>query len=86
MKDSALTGWEITRKYLIERRDELGMSSYQLAKVAGLAESQVSRYLSGEVTPSVIAFYQLIGALELNPYLVPKEMDTIEKPNRIFFN
>ena len=85
MKDAAVTGWNITRKFLLERRDDIGISHYEIAKRTGLPQSTVDRSLSGEVIPSVVIYYQILGALELNPYLIPKEIDR-NKKNRIFFN
>lgn len=57
--------WELTRLSLVERRDELNLTNYQLAKDAGMPEATVHRILAGQRVPSVINYYQLLVGLKL---------------------
>jgi predicted transcriptional regulator len=79
-KQVAEAAWEITRLFLVERRDGLGLTNYQLAKDADMPEATVHRIMAGQRVPSVINYFQLLAGLKINPRLVPKEKDRIKYP------
>lgn len=63
-----------------ERQAQLGISRYRLSKISGIKESNISRIWSGESKEITLpTFFRLCHALEINPYLVPKELDKNKK-------
>jgi hypothetical protein len=46
-----------------------------LAKKSGISRSVLYDYWAGKVDMSLINYYRICGALELRPYLVPKDND-----------
>jgi predicted transcriptional regulator len=65
----------ITIKYWQECLDEDGNSRYWLANKSGVSQSLLSDYWTGKVDMSLLNYYRICGALELRPYLIPKEID-----------
>jgi transcriptional regulator with XRE-family HTH domain len=49
-----------------DRMDAIGMSRATLATSAGIARSQIDRYLNGTVVPSVIAWEKMMTAVGLD--------------------
>jgi transcriptional regulator with XRE-family HTH domain len=66
---------KITINYWQECLDEDGHTRYWLANKSGVSQSMLSDYWSGKVDMSLINYYRICGALELRPYLIPKELD-----------
>jgi transcriptional regulator with XRE-family HTH domain len=66
---------KITIKYWQDCLNEAGHSRYWLANKSGLSQSLLSDYWTGKVDMSLINYYRICGALELRPYLIPKELD-----------
>jgi len=75
---------KITIKYWQECLDEDGHTRYWLAKKSGVSQSMLSDYWSGKVDMSLINYYRICGALELRPYLIPKELDDNDITNVSF--
>lgn len=82
---SAKAGRDIIIKYLKDRMEIQGISSYALAKKSGVSKSTLSRFFNGEVDISLLNYLKLLGALEIRPYLVSKEDDPTTM-NEINFN
>lgn len=53
------------RKIFIERRTELGISQYKLAKILGIAQSYVSELERGRKKPSIEMFFRICEVLDL---------------------
>lgn len=83
--NSAKMAIQITFKFLKERMKEKKISQYRLSKTTGISEGSLSGYFNGINEMSLSNYFKICGALELQPFLVPKE-DGGEMPNRIDFN
>lgn len=64
--------WEITLQFMERRKDELGLTIYQLAKDSNMPESTVHRIMKGERVPSVVSYLQLLKGLRLTQKLLKK--------------
>lgn len=62
------------RKVLVERRIELGMSQYKLAKILGIAQSYVSELERGRKRPSIELFFRICEVLNLE-VIIEKRSD-----------
>lgn len=87
MKEQSQFAWKVILSFMNDRIDDLELSRYQVSKRSGLDQATVKRILEGDRCPSVEVWIQLLIALELDPFLVPKE----QKPDmpdsgRIHFN
>jgi transcriptional regulator with XRE-family HTH domain len=60
------------------KNEKYGMSKYKLAKMAGVSESTISRFFNQESDITVFNFFKICYALQLNPYLIPEELDSEE--------
>jgi transcriptional regulator with XRE-family HTH domain len=70
-----------------DRIDALGLSRYQVAKLSGLDQATVKRILEGDRVPSVETWIQILIAIEVDPYLIPKEDKPAHKESgRVWFN
>ena len=85
-QNAAAEGWKILRSFIVQRQKELDVTDYRLAKLTGLQQSTISRYMSGQSEPGIVNFLAILGALNLRPYIVPSELDKDQEFNRIFFN
>lgn len=56
-----------------QKRQELGMSQYRLAKNVGIAQSFMNEIESGKKTPSLEVFFRICEALDIQ--LFPEEED-----------
>lgn len=75
----------ITIKYWDSCLEEMGKSRTWLSKKSGVPVTTLSDYWTGKSDMSLINYYRICGALELRPYLVPKDLDT-NHFNHIDFN
>ena len=75
----------ITIKYWQECLDEDGHTRYWLSQKCGISQSMLSDYWAGKVDMSLINYYRICGALQLRPYLIPKELDK-NQINNVGFN
>ena len=69
----------IMKKFLPDRMEDLGITQYRLAQILDVNRSTVKRWFDGDVNISLHDFLRICGALNLNPYLVPKEGDDTPK-------
>lgn len=87
MSDASKTAIQIIQSQMIlPRMQELGISQYELAKRTGLAFSTITRWFRGEMGISSENLIKILTALDLNIYIVPKELDKIKYKNRVFLN
>ena len=77
-ENAANTSVSITLKYLKDRMDELGINQSQLSNIIGVSKSTVKRWFDKDRDMSLTNYYKMCGALELRPYLIPKEDDDNE--------
>lgn len=84
--NAAQMGKELFFKYITERRKELGISQLKLSQLIEMDESTLIRNLKSETEMTLLTFIKICGALEIRPYLIPKESDDTEINNRIDFN
>lgn len=77
---------KITINYWQQCLEDSERSRYWLSKKSGVSQSLLSDYWSGKVDLSLINYYRICGALELRPYLIPKDLDRNKNFNRVDFN
>lgn len=82
---AANEGEKLTRQFILERMDELGITRYQLQQLTEINRSTIGRWLDGETSISFNNYLKILGALEIRPYLIPAEDDDTEM-QRMFFN
>ncbi len=82
---SANVGSDIIFKFIKERMKEKKITQKRLSELIGVNESTLIRNFKRETEMLLSTYLKICGALELHPYLVPKEMDRTEF-ERIFFN
>lgn len=83
--NAANIGFDMQVKYIKERMKELKIKQYQLAEMVGVSELTLIRNFKKETEMSHLTFLKICGALNIHPYLVPKEIDKTEFV-RMFFN
>ena len=66
-------------KYIKDRLDELNISVNKLSDMIGMPASTLHDNLSYNSKMSLFTFFKICGALDLNPYIQPKEKDDNEK-------
>ncbi len=84
-KNSSDMGYDLILSFLSDRMEEKQITKYRLSKLTEIPESTISRYFSKKVSMSLTNFLKICGALEIRPYLIPKEDDS-NKLNFINFN
>lgn len=82
---AANEGEKLTRQFILDRMDNLGVTRYRLQQLTGINRTTVARWLDGETSISFNNYLKILGALDIRPYLVPAEMDKNEIV-RMFFN
>jgi len=78
-------GKELIFSFMKERMKEKNISQLKLAELIDLNESTLIRNFKGETEMLLITYLKICGALEINPYMIPKENDNSEF-HRMFFN
>lgn len=82
---AAKMGFDIQLKFIKDRMKELKISQKKLAELIGINESTLIRNFKKETEMTHITHLKICGALRLNPYLVPEEINKDEF-ERIYFN
>jgi len=83
--NSSKMGKELIFSFIKERMKEKNISQLKLAELIDLNESTLIRNFKGETEMLLITYLKICGALEINPYMIPKENDNSEF-HRMFFN
>ena len=83
--NAANMGFDIQMKFINDRMNILGITRYQLSKLIDVSESTLSNNFRRKTEMSHLTFLKICGALDLNPYLVPKELNQ-DDFQRIYFN
>lgn len=83
--NSANLGSDIIFKFIKERMKEKKITQKKLSELIGVNESTLVRNFKKETEMLFSTFLKICGALELNPYLIPKEINKDEF-ERIYFN
>lgn len=78
-------GRDLIFKFFKYRMKEKGITQNELAKRIDVNVSTLVRNFKKETEMLLSTYLKICGALELNPYLLPKEMDATTM-NRIDFN
>lgn len=60
------------------RMKKLEITRYSLSKMTGVSESTISRFFNLESDLTLVNFFKICEALEINPYIIAKENDTKE--------
>ena len=64
--------------HLKSRMEDFKMSRYKLSKLAVISESSLSRFFNLESEISLLNFLKICSVLNLNPYVIASEYETIE--------
>ena len=72
-------------QFIKERMQDKGINQRDLARLIDVNESTLIRNFKSETQMLLSTYLKICGALELRPYLIPKEMDENEM-KQIFFN
>lgn len=56
------------REVIRNKREQLGWSQYQLAKVAGITQSFMNEIESGKKSPSIEVFFRICEALQIKVF------------------
>ncbi|RSC96051.1 helix-turn-helix domain-containing protein [Tenacibaculum singaporense] len=83
--NSANIGSDFIFKYFKDRMKEKKITQKKLSEMIGVSESTLVRNFKKETEMLLTTYLKICGALELNPYLIPKEIDSTEF-QRLFFN
>lgn len=81
--NSADFGKQMIFNFIKERMKEKKISQYKLSKLTGIPENTLSQNFNNQSEMSLSNFLKILGALELNPFFIPKEIDKTEY-QRIF--
>lgn len=79
-RPAAAAGWAIILGFMVDRAEEIGIGPDEIAERTGLPADHVAAILSAEAIPDAIALVQVLGALGLNPRIVPREADDLPYP------
>lgn len=83
---SSEVGRDLIFKFIKERMKEKKITQKALAQMIDVNQSTLVRNFNKETEMLLTTFLKICGALDINPYLVPKEVDEIPKSQRIDFN
>lgn len=83
--NSANMGRDFIFKYFKDRMKEKKITQKKLSEMISVNESTLVRNFKKETEMLFSTYLKICGALELNPYLIPKEIDNNEF-QRMFFN
>ena len=78
-------GQDIVFKYLKDRMKEKRISQKALAEIVGVSVGSMIRYFAKTTPMPLGVYFEICGALELRPYIIPSENDT-NQMMRQFFN
>ena len=85
-KNSSKVGQQLTMSYLRKRMKEKKVTIRKLVVILGVSEATLIGYFKLKTPMPLGVFYEICGALELLPYLIPAEINKKQMENRIFFN
>ena len=83
--NSANMGSDFIFSYFKDRMKEKKITQKKLCEMIGVSESTLIRNFKKETEMLLTTYLKICGALELNPYLIPKEIDKTEF-QRMFLN
>ncbi|MBO2546109.1 helix-turn-helix transcriptional regulator [Salegentibacter sp. BDJ18] len=83
--NSVNVGKQLIFKFLKDRMKEKKISQFQLSEMISVNESTLVRNFKGDTEMLLSTYLKICGALELRPYLIPKEADDT-KMNTMDFN
>ena len=67
---------QFTHKFIFDRKKELNLSNYMLAKLAGMNRQILDTYEKDyKHNLTIDSYYRICGALKLRPYLIAAEDD-----------
>jgi transcriptional regulator with XRE-family HTH domain len=78
-------GHNLIMAYLKKRMKEKKVTQNKLAEILNVSVTTLIRYFKKETQMPLGVYLEICGALELRPYLIPKESDNTEM-QRMFFN
>jgi len=84
--NAAAYGFDLQIEFIKERMKEKKITQKELAKKIGVNQSTLVRNFKKETEMYHTTFLKICGALEINPFLIPKELNKDEIWKRIFFN
>ena len=84
-KHASEVGQDLILTYLKNRMKEKKMTQQDLCVVLEISATTLWRFFKKETPMPLGVYLEICGALELRPYLIPKESDTTEM-KRMFFN
>lgn len=73
---SAKSGQEITFSYMQEIMKDKKITFIKLSELTGISRTTLYQNFNFKTKMLLENYFKICGALELNPYLVPKDMDT----------
>lgn len=79
-------GFDLQIKFIKDRMKEKNIKLYQLAELVGVNQSTLVRNFKKDTEMYHSTFLKICGALEINPFLIPKELTREEIFERIYFN
>ena len=83
--ESSKSGVNFIISFLKKRMKEKKITQKQISLELNLNENTVSRYFSQETEIPLRTYLEILGILEIRPYLIPAELDKNEM-TRIFHN
>lgn len=64
-RDKTNNRWKVILQRLIERREQLNISGYQIADECNVSQSTIKRIFDGDTVPSVEIYLRILEALQL---------------------
>ena len=77
-KNSSEVGQDLILTYLKERMKYKKVSQEKLAEILQIGNTTLWRYFKKETPMPLGVYLEICGALELRPYLIPKESDNTD--------
>jgi transcriptional regulator with XRE-family HTH domain len=84
-KEASKVGQKMILTYLKNRMKEQKVTQNKLAEILQVSVTTLIRYFKMDTPMPLGVYLEICGALNLRPYLIPKESDTTEM-HRMFFN
>jgi len=84
-KQASEVGQDMILTYLKDRMKEKKISKVKLAEILQIGVTTLWRYFTKKTPMPLGVYLEICGALDLRPYLIPRENHNTEM-QRIFFN
>jgi len=84
-KYAASEGQKLILNFIKNRMIDKGVTETEICKVIGITQIELSSYFTNKTSLPLFIYLQILGMLELRPYIVAKEEDDTIM-NRTFFN